>query len=110
MTIIETQRLLFRRLTLEDLDDMALLYADPDVMRFFSGTRTRQQTLAQLEQAQLRYEQFGFYLWATIHKADDRFIGRCGLLPQMVDGQQEVEVAYMIARPYWGQGLATEAA
>jgi ribosomal-protein-alanine N-acetyltransferase len=110
MTIIDTERLLLRRLTLADLDDMAQLYADPEVMRFFSGTRTRQQTLDHLLLAQQCYEQYGYYLWATIHKADDRFIGRCGLLPQMIDGRQEVEVAYMLARPYWGQGLGTEAA
>jgi ribosomal-protein-alanine N-acetyltransferase len=52
----------------------------------------------------------GFYFWATIHKADNRFIGRCGLLPQTIDDRQEYEVAYMIARSYWNQGLGTEAA
>jgi len=49
-------------------------------------------------------------LWATIYKESGRFIGRCGLLPWTINGQQEVEVAYTIAREYWGQGLATEAA
>jgi ribosomal-protein-alanine N-acetyltransferase len=49
-------------------------------------------------------------LWATVQKDSGNFIGRCGLLPWTIDGQQEVEVAYAIARNYWGQGLATEAA
>ena len=49
-------------------------------------------------------------LWATIHRETDRFIGRCGLLPWTIDGRFEVEVAYMLAKPYWGQGLGTEAA
>jgi ribosomal-protein-alanine N-acetyltransferase len=49
-------------------------------------------------------------LWATIYKENGKFIGRCGLLPWSIDGRQEVEVAYTIARSYWGQGLATEAA
>ena len=43
-------------------------------------------------------------------KETGKFIGRCGLLPWTIDGQNEVEVAYTIARNYWGQGLATEAA
>jgi ribosomal-protein-alanine N-acetyltransferase len=49
-------------------------------------------------------------LWATIHKETGKFIGRCGLLPWTIEGQDEVEVAYTIAHDFWGQGLATEAA
>ena len=49
-------------------------------------------------------------LWATIHKESGKFIGRCGLLPWTIDGQDEVEVAYTIAEEYQGQGLGTEAA
>ena len=49
-------------------------------------------------------------LWATIHKETNKFIGRCGLLPWVIDGRQEVEVAYLLAKEYWGKGLGTEAA
>ena len=49
-------------------------------------------------------------MWATIDKETDEFIGRCGLLPWTIDGRSEVEVAYLLARAHWGQGLATEAA
>ncbi len=110
LTVIETQRLRFRLLTLDDADDLAALYADPEVMRFFEGVRTRQQALEEIERCRQCYERLGFHFWATIHKGDNRFIGRCGLLPQTIDGQQEYEVAYMIARSYWNRGLGTEAA
>jgi ribosomal-protein-alanine N-acetyltransferase len=49
-------------------------------------------------------------LWATIYKETETFIGRCGLLPWNIDDVMEVEVAYLIDKSYWGQGLATEAA
>ena len=49
-------------------------------------------------------------LWATVHKPSGRFIGRCGLLPWTIEGRDEVEVAYLIDKAYWGQGLGTEAA
>ena len=45
-----------------------------------------------------------------LHKDTGQFIGRCGLLPWKIDGRAEVEVAYLIDRRYWGQGLGTEAA
>jgi [ribosomal protein S5]-alanine N-acetyltransferase len=49
-------------------------------------------------------------LWATVHKETNAFIGRCGLLPWTIDGRDEVEVAYLLDKNYWGQGLAKEAA
>jgi len=100
MKVLETERLLLRHLSLDDLDDLAALYADPEVMRFFEGTRTREQVLAELRESLDWYDRIGYYFWATLYKPENRFIGRCGLLPQVIDGQQEAEVAYMIARSY----------
>lgn len=111
MIILETPRLSFRQLTWADLDALATLYTDPVVMTFLGGTRSLEVTRQQLERLLGHYEQYGFGLWATIHKADNRWIGRCGLLPHPdIDGQPEVEIGYTLAKDYWGQGLATEAA
>ncbi|MGI4791487.1 MAG: GNAT family N-acetyltransferase [Janthinobacterium lividum] len=110
-TILETERLLLRVFRPEDLDAFAEIEADPEVMRFYaSGPRSRERA----EQG-VRYfiglqERHGFSPWAVIDKADDCFIGYCGLLPQTIDGQEEVEVGYKLARAYWRRGLATEAA
>jgi len=49
-------------------------------------------------------------LWATIHKETGKFIGRCGLLPWEIDDRLEVEIAYLLDKSFWHQGLATEAA
>lgn len=110
--ILETNRLLLRPLTLDDLPILATLYRDPDIRRFFpEGTLTEAQTKEELEWIiNVYYEQYGFGLWATIHKATDQFIGRCGLIPWTLEGQKEVEVAYLLDKAYWGQGLATEVA
>lgn len=109
--VLETERLVLRRLNFGDLDDLAALYADPDVMRYFPAVRTRDETEAKLR---LMIEEYdvrpGAGLWATIFKADNAFIGRCGLLLQNIDGVQEWEVGYMLRAAYWGRGLATEAA
>src|SRR5690349_2904387 len=45
MIIVETEHLLFRPLTLSDLDDLAALYADPEVMRFLGGPRGKEEVL-----------------------------------------------------------------
>ncbi|MBV9791211.1 MAG: GNAT family N-acetyltransferase [Chloroflexi bacterium] len=110
--VIETERLLLRRLTPDDLDALFALYRDPEVRRYFpDGTLTYEETKAELEWIiDVYYGKYGWGLWATIHKPTGAFIGRCGLLPWTIDGQTEVEVAYLIAKEYWGQGLGSEAA
>ena len=110
--ILETKRLLLRRQVIEDLDALWELYCDPEITKYIpDAPRSRAEAREELEwhmNGHPRHPELG--LWATIHKETGLFIGRCGLLPWSIEGQQEVEVAYTLVRDYWGQGLATEAA
>ena len=112
MMILESPRLTFRRLLPGDLDDLYALYRDPEIRRFFpEGTLTYEETKEELKwfiNGHPRHPELG--LWATIHKETGHFIGRCGLLPWTIDGQFEIEIAYLIAKEYWRQGLGSEAA
>jgi ribosomal-protein-alanine N-acetyltransferase len=110
--VLETKRLILRRLTLDDLDALFTLYRDAEVRKYFpEGTLTYAETREELEWIiNVYYGQYGFGLWATLHKETGEFIGRCGLIPWTIEQRPEVEVAYMLAKAYWGQGLATEAA
>ena len=112
MKVLETDRIILRRLVPEDLESLYTLYRDPEIRRYFpEGTLTLEETREELEwflNGHPSHPELG--LWATVHKPAGKFIGRCGLLPWTIDGIYEVEVAYMIAKEYWGQGLATEAA
>src|SRR6266511_1497306 len=110
--ILETKRLIFRHQVIQDLDDLWALYCNPEITKYIpDAPRSREEAREELEwhmNGHPRFPELG--LWATIHKETGKFIGRCGLLPWTIDERQEVEVAYTIAREYWGQGLATEAA
>ena len=112
MIILETDRLILRHLVPGDLDSLFRLYRDPEVRRYFpEGTLTYEETKEELEwflNGHPKQPQLG--LWATVYKPNNQFIGRCGLLPWTIDQRPEVEVAYMLAKEYWGQGLGTEAA
>lgn len=112
MKILETKRTFLRRLLASDLDNLFTLYRDPEVRRYFpEGTLTLEETKEELEwflDGHPSYPKLG--LWATIHKETGWFIGRCGLLPQTIEGRREVEVAYLLDKAYWGQGLASEVA
>jgi ribosomal-protein-alanine N-acetyltransferase len=94
------------------LDALFALYRDPEVRKYFpEGTLTYEETREELAWIiDVYYGQYGYGLWATIYKETGAFIGRCGLIPWTIDQRLEVEVAYLLDKAYWGQGLATEAA
>jgi ribosomal-protein-alanine N-acetyltransferase len=112
VTILETDRLILRRLLPGDLDSLFALYSDPEIRRYFpEGTLTYEETKEELDwflNGHPAHPELG--LWATVHKETNQFIGRCGLLPWTIEQRPEVEVAYLLAKEYWGQGLGTEAA
>ncbi len=108
--VIETPRLILRQITWEDLDQLATILSDPVVMEFYPSIYTYAQTQEHIKRIINCYQENGFGLWATIHKNSNQLIGRCGLITQQVDGKQEVEIGYLLAKEYWGCGLATEAA
>lgn len=110
--ILETNRLLLRHLVMDDLEDLFALYSDSEIRKYFpEGVSNYEDTKEELEwhmNGHPKYPELG--LWATIHKETGKFIGRCGLLPWEIDGELEVEIAYLLDRSFWHQGLATEAA
>ena len=112
MNILETQRLLLRHLVMEDLDDLFAFYSDPDVVKYIpDAPRNYEETKKELEwflDGHPKFPELG--LWATVYKETGQFIGRCGLLPWTINGQQEVEVAFAFSKAFWGRGLATEVA
>ena len=111
-TILETERLRFRRLIPDDLNALYALYRDPEMRQYYpEGILDYAQTKEELEwflHGHPKQPELG--LWATIYKETNVFIGRCGLLPWTLEGRAEVEVAYMVDKHYWRQGLGTEAA
>ena len=108
--ILQTPRLVLREIESTDVDALAAVYADPETMRFFTGARSRERAAADISWARDQYARAGFAFYATVLRETGVFVGRCGLLPQVLNETRELEVAYMLDRRYWGQGLATEAA
>lgn len=105
-----TERLAFRPMTTDDLDDMAALLGDPDVMRHYPRPRTRDEAAGWIAWNQRLYQQEGHGLWILTLRATGEFVGDCGLTPQDVDGVTELEIGYHVRTAYQGRGLATEAA
>ena len=110
MPQIETERLHLRMPTPQDVDDIAALFADPDVMRFIGleagAILSRAETESTVEKMIAFWTRTGFGRWAVIDKETRKLIGLCGL--RLLDGTPEL--FYLFAKATWGKGLATEAA
>ncbi len=111
--LLETKRLVLRRFTEADADDLSDLDGDHAVMRFLTGGKPtpREVILNQTLPRMLRYagrsEGFGF--WAAIEKSTGEFLGWFEFRPPE-EGGDEVELGYRLKRAAWGRGYATEGA
>jgi RimJ/RimL family protein N-acetyltransferase len=108
--VLSTPRLVLREMRDDDLDDLAGLLGDPEVMRYYPRPRTRQETLEWIELNRRRYRDDGFGLWVMHLRDGGGFAGDCGLTVQRVDGVDEVELGYHVHPRRQRAGLATEAA
>jgi RimJ/RimL family protein N-acetyltransferase len=105
-----TPQLVFREMTPDDLDDMAALLGDPEVMRYYPHPKNRDQASAWITWNQRLYRTHGYGLWLLSLRDTGEFVGNCGLTPQQVDGVTEIEVGYHVRACLQGRGLGTEAA
>jgi RimJ/RimL family protein N-acetyltransferase len=76
-----TLRIGFRDITPDDLDDMAALLGDPQVMRYYPSPKSRDEALAWIAWNQRLYREHGFGLWLLTLRDTGKFAGDCGLTP-----------------------------
>jgi len=104
--MIETERLLLRRVTSADLDELIAIHAQPAVMRFM-GSFDRDEALQWMSRNEREWEELGYGRLAIVERATGRFLGRSGLKywPQF----GETEVGWLLRPDAWGRGFASEA-
>jgi RimJ/RimL family protein N-acetyltransferase len=107
---LKTERLIIRELQDSDLDFVAEMLGDPDVMRFWPQPYSREGAAEWIARHRKRYESDGFGYWLAVRKEDGQPIGQVGLLAQEFDARNEVGLGYIVHRPFWRQGFAEEGA
>ena len=108
---LQTPRLRLRSWHDDDLDLLAQLCADPEVMRYDPALWSRDHCAALMVRNRLHMLRSGFGLWALERKDNGVFIGYCGLLGSDLPlPDPAVELRWAVACEHWGQGLVHEAA
>ena len=102
-------RLRLREMTDDDLDDMAALLGDLQVMEYYPHPKDRTEAAEWIRWNRRNYAEHGFGLWIVeTHKGE--FLGDCGLTWQTVNGTPHLEVGFHVKPSDQGNGFATEAA
>jgi RimJ/RimL family protein N-acetyltransferase len=112
--VLTSERLLFRKHVLADLDDFCAMEQDADVRRYVGGyPRTREAAEERFKDGLARANADRLGMWATVLKSTGQYIGRCGIYPSFGHDNQpiagEAALGLYIAKSFWGQGYATEA-
>ena len=107
---MRTERLVMRGWRESDRAPFAELNADPEVMRHFMSTMSRDQSDAFVDKIEAAFDERGWGLWAL--EVDGVFIGYTGLQPVSFPAHftPAVEIGWRLARDAWGHGYASEAA
>ncbi|MFC4559799.1 GNAT family N-acetyltransferase [Virgibacillus kekensis] len=111
LPILETERLILRKVTSGDAEEMYIYGANPEVSRYVSWNThssiadTREFIGFILKQ----YKNSQLAPWGIEHKESGQFIGTINFL-SWNPRHKTAEIGYVLAKKYWGQGLTTEAA
>ncbi|WP_347861902.1 GNAT family N-acetyltransferase [Salimicrobium sp. PL1-032A] len=112
MRYIETERLLLRDWTEDDLEVFKAMNRDAEVMEYFPSTMTVQETEQFHQRIQEELEKKGYGLFAAETKPEGRFIGYIGLHEATFEADFTpcVEVGFRLRKEAWGHGYAAEGA
>jgi RimJ/RimL family protein N-acetyltransferase len=107
--VLHTERLVMREVGEADLDAVAAISADPEVMGWLgSEPLDRDEAWRRLAYSLGHWRLRGFGHWALEHRDTGEFVGQAGLYRP--EGWPGTEVGWTLARAHWGAGYATEAA
>lgn len=108
--ILETERLIIRPYTREDLEELIEMRSDPDVYKYLGGLERQNpaEITKRLDFYLSCYEKLGFGMSAMIWKENGETIGGGGLQP--LENTGEIEVGYSLKKNYWRLGIGYECA
>jgi ribosomal-protein-alanine N-acetyltransferase len=110
LPVIETERLLLRRMTLDDAAGLYAYAVDPEVSHYttWSPPQSIDDSRAYLSGMIARYDRGEVAEWGIVHKSDRKFIGTCGFI-EWNTRHNRAEIGYALSRVYWKHGYMTEA-
>jgi RimJ/RimL family protein N-acetyltransferase len=111
VVVVETPRLILRRLTLDDAGFILRLLNEPSFLEFIGdkGVRTLDDACDYMLKGPIgSYEEFGFGLYRVELKEQATPVGMCGLVKR--ETLSDVDVGFAFLPEFWSKGYAIESA
>ena len=107
-TILETERLLVRETTVEDVDRFYEIYSQPGITDFIENLFENPEDEKIYTRNYIKdiYGYYNYGIWTVIEKQSNRIIGRAGISPE--DGCEYPDLGFVIDKEYQGHGYAFE--
>lgn len=112
MTVLTTDRLIVRELTVDDIEALYNIYQDPEIREYLDDFHDsliveKEKHIAYIKNI---YHFYGFGFWGIFLKEDQQLIGRCGIELKLINNVPEYEIGYLLGKAYQGYGYARECA
>lgn len=109
--MLETNRLILRKYTAEDIPALHKILSDPVTMSFWPAPFSEAQSLVWFERVLKSYDDHGFGRMTITLKETGELIGDSGIVfDNIIDGKTENDLGYIVHHPNWKKGYASEAA
>lgn len=107
--IIETERLIFRKMVIDDADDILKIYGDPKVAEYdwFEPFETTEMALKLISHVSKEFEEGEEITWGVVRREDEAFIGYC-CLGDFEEDARRSEIGYGLRSDEWNKGYGTE--
>jgi ribosomal-protein-alanine N-acetyltransferase len=108
--ILETKRLILRKITLDDVQDIFEYASDKEIDKYISWDyhKSVDDTNKYINDVLQKYSDDLPSAWGVIHKQKNKLIGTCGYLI-INQNHKFAEIGYVLSRKYWNKGFVTEA-
>ena len=108
---LETERLILRKLRLEDAKDIFEYASDPEVSKYVTWEthKSIEDSINFIKSSLANYNKKEVIDWGIVYKENNKLIGTCGYFLWALEQHSRAEIGYVIGKKYWGKGIMTEA-
>ncbi|MDX8345165.1 GNAT family protein [Rossellomorea sp. YZS02] len=108
--VFETERLILRQITMNDIDFLYELYTSEEVLAYFgmSPIDSKDVAVSMVENYEKHLESGGPMRFAIVEKQADKMIGTCGF-HAISKAYKRCEIGYDLTPDQWGKGIMGEA-
>ena len=103
---IETDRMLFRRMSKQDFSDVAEMLKNPNVMYAWEYVFEDIDVLAWIKKCREYYKKYGLGYFLAQDKQSGDIVGQIALMPDVIDGVEYYEIGYILKEKHWHKGYA----